>query len=58
MTIDREKLKSLHFRGSGKRTERKVTTERHDNGVVDIVEHFDDRTDVTIKPDTLRLGGG
>jgi hypothetical protein len=33
---------------------KKVTTDVHDHHTVDVTEHWHDRQDVLVKPDTLR----
>jgi hypothetical protein len=49
----REKLRSLGFR-KGPRTP-KTTTDVHDHHSVDVTEHWDDRVDVTVRPDPIRV---
>jgi hypothetical protein len=51
----KEKLKSLSFMGSERRA--KTTVDVHDYGKVKTTEHWNDRVDVDVKPDTIRLKG-
>lgn len=48
-----EKLRSLGFRA--RPPGNKVTTDVHDSHTVDVTEHWNDRVDVTVKPQTLRV---
>jgi hypothetical protein len=48
----RAKLRTLGFRSRVPGP--KVTTDIHDHHTVDVTEHWHDRQDVTVKPDTLR----
>ena len=50
----KEKLRSLAFQGDRKAVAPKVTTDAHDHHTVDVTEHWSDRVDVTVKPDTVR----
>lgn len=48
-----EKIRSVNV-GLGKRREPKVTTDHHDYGTVEVTEHWGDRQDVTVKPETVQ----
>ena len=50
----KDKLRSINF-GQARRRKAKVTTDVHDHHQVDVTEHWHDRQDVTVRPDTLRL---
>lgn len=50
----KEKIRSINF-GQAKRRAPKVTRDVHDHHTVDVTEHWHDRQDVTVRPDTLRL---
>lgn len=49
-----EKLRSLSFSRPRHRAP-KVTTDVHDTHTVDVTEHWHDRQDVTVKPQTLKI---
>lgn len=49
-----EKLRSINI-GKPERRQPKVTTDVHDHHTVDVTEHWDDRQDVTVKPQTAHL---
>lgn len=51
----REKLRSLHLSAPSRRPDTKTTTDVHDHLQVDVIEHLDDRVDVTVRPDTVQL---
>lgn len=53
----KDKIRSVNF-GSAKGRRPKVTTDVHDHGTVDVIEHWDGRQDVMAKPDTVRYGFG
>lgn len=50
----REKLKSLGFSRARAR-QPKTTVDVHDHHTVEVTEHWHDRQDVTVKPDTVRI---
>lgn len=50
----RDKIRSVNI-GLASRRAPKVTTDHHDYGTVDVTEHWNDRVDVNVKPDTVRL---
>jgi hypothetical protein len=55
---EKEKLRSLHMQRPGARKAIKKTTDHHDNGEVDTIEHASgDRVDIKVRPDTFRFGG-
>ena len=49
-----DKLRSLSFSRPAHRAP-KVTTDVHDSHTVDITEHWHDRQDITVKPQTLKI---
>lgn len=49
----REKLRSLSF-STGPRAP-KITVDHHDHHTMEVTEHWDDRVDVTMKPETINL---
>lgn len=49
----KEKIRSLAFRGSDRPA--KKTVDVHDHHHVEVVEHWNDRVDVTMKPETVRV---
>lgn len=51
----KEKIRSLSFMGARAGRSPKVTTDVHDNHKVDVVEHWSERVDVTVKPDPVRV---
>ncbi len=54
MSEYREKLLSLGFSRSRDRQPKK-TVDVHDHHTVEVTEHWDDRQDVLVKPETVRL---
>lgn len=52
-----DKLRSLSFARPSARGV-KVTTDVHDHHTVDVIEHWDDRVDVTVRPETIHLSRG
>jgi hypothetical protein len=52
----KEKLRTLSLVPSPKKTKR--TTDVHDEGTVDVIEHADGRVDVTAFPDTQHFKFG
>ena len=50
----KEKLRSLSFQGDRRGVAPKVTTDVHDHHEVDVTEHWSERVDVLVKPDTVR----
>lgn len=50
----KDKIRSINF-GQARRRAPKVTTDVHDTHTVDVTEHWHDRQDVTVHPETLRL---
>lgn len=56
MTDDfKDKIKRVNF-GQRKHRVPKVTTDVHDTHSVDVTEHWEERQDVTVRPDTVRYG--
>lgn len=53
--VDRAAALSISLRPSPMGS--KVTTDVHDHHTVDVTEHWDDRVDVTMKPETLHVKG-
>lgn len=51
-----EKLRTINF-GDKRKRGPKTTTDVHDHHTVDVTEHWDDRQDVTVKPETIRVKG-
>jgi len=49
-----EHARSIRVASSDRRDLKKVTTDVHDHHTVDVTEHWHDRQDVLVKPDTLR----
>lgn len=50
----KEKIQSLSFMGSARLS--KKTVDVHDTHTMEVTEHWDDRVDVTMKPQTVHLG--
>lgn len=50
----KDKIRSVNF-GQARHRKTKVTRDVHDHHTVDVTEHWHDRQDVTVRPDTLRL---
>lgn len=50
----KDKLKSISF-GQPRHRVPKVTTDDHGTHKVDVIEHWHDRQDVTVRPQTLRI---
>lgn len=49
----KEKIRSISFaQAKGRRP--KVTTDVHDHHKVDVTEHWDERQDVTVRPEPVR----
>jgi hypothetical protein len=48
-----EKIRTVNF-GQAKGRRPKVTTDDHGTHKVDVIEHWEDRQDVTVRPETLR----
>lgn len=46
--------RSLHVASADRAALTKVTTDVHDTHQVDVTEHWHDRQDVLIRPDTIR----
>lgn len=49
----RDKLKSLSFVGAARPS--KKTVDVHDSHTVEVTEHWDDRVDVAVKPETIHV---
>lgn len=49
-----EKIRSINF-ASQKRRKPKTRTDVHDHHTVEVTEHWDDRQDVNVKMDTIRI---
>lgn len=49
-----EHYRSLNVANPNRAAMTKVTTDVHDHHSVDVTEHWHDRQDVTIKPETIR----
>lgn len=49
-----EHYRSIAVAAMDRRAMTKTTTDVHDNHTVDVIEHWNDRQDVTVKPKTLR----
>ena len=52
----RDKVESVHLQLPGARQAVKVTHDHHDHGIVTVREHYSDRVDVNVKPETVDLG--
>jgi hypothetical protein len=50
----KEKIRTINW-GTAKGRRPKVTRDVHDHHIVDVTEHWEDRQDVTVRPETLRL---
>ena len=50
----KEKIRTINW-GTAKGRRPKVTTDDHGTHKVDVIEHWEDRQDVTVRPETLRL---
>lgn len=50
-----EKLRSLSFARPSARSRPRVTTDVHDHHTVEVTEHWNDRQDVTVKPEPIRI---
>lgn len=49
----KDKIRSLSLMGS--KRDAKKTVDVHDHHTVEVTEHWDDRVDVTLKPETVRV---
>jgi hypothetical protein len=49
----KDKIRTINF-GQDKNRKPKTTVDEHDYGTVEVTEHWKDRQDVTVKPDTVR----
>lgn len=54
MTDFAEKLRSLSFSRPRNRAP-KTTVDVHDHHTVEVTEHWHDRQDVTVQPETIRI---
>lgn len=53
--VDRDALQSIRLRPNDPGS--KTTVDHHDYGTAEVKEHWDDRVDVTIKPETTHFKG-
>lgn len=49
----KDKIRSVSF-GQARHRRPKTTTDVHDHHTVDVTEHWHDRQDVTVHPETVR----
>ena len=52
----KEKIRSVNFGFGSKRTS-KTTVDVHDTHTVEVTEHWNDRQDVNVKPNTIKRNG-
>lgn len=52
----KEKIRSINF-GSERRRQPKKTVDVHDHHTVEVTEHWSDRQDINVKPETIRVKG-
>jgi len=50
-----EHYRSLHVANPTRKAMTKTTTDVHDHHTVDVTEHWHDRQDVTVKPESIRV---